>query len=140
MDTPPRAPTPEWLVERVRDIERVRGAERLVAIADRCPHPSCGAPSPLSVPPRASFGRDWSTVPTRYNNASYTAPGRATAPATQRCSHWAGVAETLDEAKALLPQGGVARARHARDAEGRVRAGVDSRWRCWRTDDGHVAQ
>lgn len=137
MDAPLRAPTPEIRFERVVDL-----ANRLV-VADLCPHPSCGAPSPLHIPPRAPFGRGlrsadlggWSTVPSRTYNALYTAPQSLTQP----CRHWQGVASTPDEVRALLPQGGVARARHATDAQGRDRGeGVDSRWRCWRLDDnGH---
>ena len=129
-DTPPRAPTPEWRIERVPDMDR-----RMTPV-DLCP--SCGAPAPLSASLRASFGRGWSTVPSRTYNALSVAPQRTIDP----CIHWVGVAASLGEAKALLPQGGVARARHATDAQERARAGVDSRWRCWRPDDdnGHVAQ
>jgi len=131
MDIAKRMDAPEIRFERVPDVDR-----RLV-IADLCPYPSCGAPSPLHAPPRATFGRGWSTVPSRADNAPYTDPQRAIEP----CSHWAGLAVTPDEVRALLPRGGVARARHATDAVGEKRGGgVDSRWRCWRHDDGHVAQ
>jgi len=136
MTTPPRAPTPEIRFERVLDV-----ANRL-SPADCCP--ICGVPSPLLTPLRASFGRGlsggWSTVPSHTYNALHTSPQLLREP-IQPCSHWCGTATTPDEVRALLPQGGVARARHATTADGRPRRdGADTRWRCWRSNDGHVAQ
>jgi len=128
MDTTKRTDAPEIRFERVPDVDR------RLNVGDLCP--SCGAFSPLYTRPYTTADGKWSIAPSRFYGASRTSLAPLAMSGGDPCHHWLGIAATPDEVRALLPRGGVARARHATDALGEERGeGVDSRWRCWRLDD-----